>query len=265
MSNNAFLGNWNLLGPSKLSFDYKIIHRPANGAALPYDVRVFGADGSVIRWTSPNPDTATGWVHFDIPIQPSSFEVLTGTYTGALQNVTSLKIRVRIFTNSSLDIIMGLDNINLRKRQDVFPTTVNTVDGLVFSGSLSSLTASDDVRLEWLPDDVTLVTRVQMLATSPVAVPSEFRFLVESLSTRPGLARSIRLKNMISQVFDQMDGRVAPVVEDTCEIVLAGSAPNYIGPSQEMQAEITWAPVNDEDPSQDGWITGIDVAKWQIL
>lgn len=108
-----FLGDWSsLIDNGTLSFDYRLLAVPASGNPLPYEVGVSGPGGTLV-WTSPNPGVTTDWVHYSIDIAEPSWSVTSGTFQGALENVTQMRIRVRVFDNTEPGIRMGLDNIVL--------------------------------------------------------------------------------------------------------------------------------------------------------
>jgi hypothetical protein len=42
------------------------------------------------------------------------------------------------------------------------------------------------------------------------------------------------------------------------------SASQFVGSSGQMKLRVTWAPINDEDPTQDGWLHYVDVVRWFV-
>lgn len=262
MSNNSFLGNWTpLVGIGVLRFDYRIIQRPANGAALPYQVDVYGPGTTKMSWTSANPDTTTSWTRFTIPIEASAWTVSSGAFSEIVANVTSLRIRVRLFTDTTVDTIIGLNNVILRGREENYPTSVTVLSGELFTGNLANLVSSDDIRMTFLPDSQTLRTKVQFDSVSSVFTPTRMGFVAETNATRVGLVRAIQLKNFMTNTYVQVDGRIAPPIDSLFEIEMNTGA-NYVGPNGELSARIEWIPLNDEDPASDGWINGVDMLKW---
>lgn len=110
----SFLGDWQgITGRGILSFDYKIAVRPSDGEARDYEVVLLGADGGVLRWNRPSPDRVTDWTHFEIPIVSSSFTEVVGTYAGVMNHVMSLRIRIRMFTNTLPEEDNRIDNVIL--------------------------------------------------------------------------------------------------------------------------------------------------------
>lgn len=109
-----FLGDWSSLsGTGALSFDYRIAARPTDGNARPYEVVVWGADGSVLRWAQDTPNTVTDWTHFVIPIRSENWITVVGDFESAIVNVRSLRIRIRMFDNTLPQQDNRIDNVIL--------------------------------------------------------------------------------------------------------------------------------------------------------
>ncbi|HMS56919.1 MAG TPA: PEP-CTERM sorting domain-containing protein [Fimbriimonadaceae bacterium] len=110
----AFTGNWTTLnGTGRLSFDYKVANRPANGDPLPYEVRLTSGFGDILVWRAQSPGTTTDWVHFDVPIVESAWEPVVGSWSQAMSNVRFLDIRIRMFTNTDASQVNKIDNVVL--------------------------------------------------------------------------------------------------------------------------------------------------------
>lgn len=251
-------------GNGLLSFFYKIINRPANGAALPLEVRLYGTAGSIARWTAPNPDAVTDWMHFRIPIEASHWTLLQGTWAQVLADVWSVRIRVRIFTNNSLDTCVGLDSAILRQRQVHFASSATYVAGEFFDGDLSNLEESDDRALRFFNDPVTMVSEVELGSTGAYTDPYQFWFDYEPKAERPGLSQSLSFYNFQTSQWNFIEGRTASTSDLNCEVRL-GAAPQFVSGSGEVKARVRWEPINDEDPAQDGWLVGLDTSYWRVL
>ena len=135
--------------------------------------------------------------------------------------------------------------------------------GSTFSGNLSSISAIDDQRYRFFDDDVTLVGEVVVTGTSPLATPSSVKFVLVCSAGRSGLAVSIDLFNYTTNGFVNFAGAES-FASDT-KFELSTSSASYVkATTREMKARATWAPVNDEDPSQDGWLQLINMANWSV-
>lgn len=157
----------------------------------------------------------------------------------------------------------GSEAFQLRGTRDA-PTFFTISSGSLLSGNLASLYDSDDDWLSIFPDEVTLRTQVEVGGNSRLQVPSSLAFSFEGSVERSGLSQLLQLRNYSTGTFDTVDGRVATVADGTVEILVNSGAPNYVGPNGSVLARITWQPINDEDPSQDGWLHKIDVVQWTV-
>jgi hypothetical protein len=146
----------------------------------------------------------------------------------------------------------------------VLPQSYAVTQGSELSGNLPSLMSSDDDCLAVFPDEFTLQAQVIIDGVSPIASPTRLRFTLESSVGRFGLGQVIRLRNFVSNNWTAVDGRVASTSDFTVSATLTATAPNHVRGDGLMRAEITWGPINDEDPSQDGWIHCIDLATWRV-
>jgi len=236
-----------------------------NGGPLPYEVNIYGPSGSKMKWTAPNAGVVTDWVHFSIPISPENWTIVNGTWSQILSGVSSVNIRIRVFSNISVEQSNDIDNAYLRRRQDVLPFTYAVTEGEEGFGGLSSLFASDDDRLGVFNDSLSLGTTVTFSGLSPFAPVNQLRFLLESHTERGGMVQTLRLKNRNTLAWVPVDGRVATSEDSSVMVELNSNANAYVGSSGEMEAQVSVTPVNDESPSQDGWLTAIDVAKWQVM
>lgn len=138
------------------------------------------------------------------------------------------------------------------------------VQGEELGGGLSSLRASDDVRLDILNNDVTLQGEITFFGSTQVAVPAIYTVRAETVATRPGLSQAISVHNYMTNAWVAVDGRVAPAVDTPVEITLTSNLNNYVSVDGDIAAQIVWSPINDEDPSQDGWLLSVDQFYWTI-
>ncbi|MFN8220115.1 MAG: hypothetical protein U0S12_08310 [Fimbriimonadales bacterium] len=129
---------------------------------------------------------------------------------------------------------------------------------------MADLYASDDHRLCFFADDLTLVAEVNINGRSWKQAPNSLTFTLESQVARAGLSQTLRLRNYAQGTYVVADGRVASGTDVTVSVSFTSTAQEYVGPGGAMRARITWAPINDEAPSQDGWLHCIDTAKWTI-
>ncbi|HMS55856.1 MAG TPA: Ig-like domain-containing protein [Fimbriimonadaceae bacterium] len=137
--------------------------------------------------------------------------------------------------------------------------------GEEFTGGLSTLLASDDDRLSIFNDPVTLAAAAEFYATSPINCPLELRFRMEHSASRPGLAYFMQLFNYDTNAWDVNVGDSETLTDTSLEVILTngGALAHVNGVTGETRARIEWAPINDEDPAQDGWLHNVDLVRWR--
>jgi hypothetical protein len=145
-----------------------------------------------------------------------------------------------------------------------YPTTMNVIEGTLFTGGVESLTESLDDAAQIFNDEASLRAVVELAGPAPAATFSKLWFLTESSVERRGVSLGVELFDFTANNYVNVGGQVADT-ED--RLFLAGVATNALrfkGPGGQVMARLTWGPINDEDPSQDGWLHNIDVARWEI-
>lgn len=131
------------------------------------------------------------------------------------------------------------------------PASWSVTEGYDSQGDLASLFDSDDNRLTFFNNEVTLGTRVEITSEPTFNVGShDIRVECEHSAARNGLLVRLYLKNNASGLFDLFYGNTAPTT-DTSTMIQA-SDPKYIGNGRVVLA-VAWAPINDEAPAFDGW------------
>lgn len=134
VSDLRFGGDWTpYVNQTKLWFDYKINAVPNDGFANDYEVQVHNPDGDFMIWKTPSPGTVTDWTRLSVDIRPENFIVLAGSFESIITNVESVRIRVRMFRQTSLpqqDI--GIDNVTLEYTPVPEPGTIAAL-GLGFA------------------------------------------------------------------------------------------------------------------------------------
>lgn len=134
-------------------------------------------------------------------------------------------------------------------------------------GDLTSLAKSDDNRLGLFNDSESLGAMVLVQGQSPV--PSNFAstlcLVVETSAARAGLAENISMFNYQTGTWGFHLGGVG-ATDDDPQILRTQDqhARDHIGPNGQVQARISWAPINDEAPAQDGWLLSVDQASWFV-
>ncbi|HMS54731.1 MAG TPA: hypothetical protein PKA27_04970 [Fimbriimonadaceae bacterium] len=156
----------------------------------------------------------------------------------------------------------GYDNVAIG--QPVNVDTLTVLQGEAFEGGASDLALSDNVRFSMFNDATNLQAEVEMSGTTSVSTPSGMRFEVEASVGRPGLAQEIYVYNFTSNAYQFMSGTTASSTDISAgRLYVSGS--QFINSGGLLKSKVRWSPINDEDPSQDGWLHSLDVARWNVF
>lgn len=146
----------------------------------------------------------------------------------------------------------------------ISPSSYTVTMGEEFNGGLSALTASDDVKVEVFNDPTNLMAQIEYNATTTATNVTSLTFNAETSAARPGLALAIQLFNYSTTNWTNVSGRTEPESDAVSTVNLTTTAANYVGANGELAARTTWSPINDEDPSQDGWLHFVDQVTWNV-
>ena len=145
------------------------------------------------------------------------------------------------------------------------PNNYQIVKGEEFDGGLSTLLESDDVRLTLFNDATDLSAQVIFFGTSSNFVPTSMTFKAEMSVARPGLQHQIHQFNFNTNQYDAVVGAVSSSTDTVYEVTLTTTALAHVNSDTgAVRARVTWSPINDEDPSQDGWLHAVDQVSWTV-
>lgn len=152
----------------------------------------------------------------------------------------------------------------LPNTHNVNASAVATTEGEEFGGDLDSLSASDDNSYCAFNDAVSLASKI--LVTTNTDLPSiiAFTFNFELRVERPGVQYAVYFKNYTTNTMQFQAGATAPTTDVSGSVTVSTDAMRYMSGMGEMQAEFRFSPINDEDPSQDGWLHCVDVANYSV-
>ncbi len=147
--------------------------------------------------------------------------------------------------------------------QTLEPDRYEITEGEEITGDLGSLLSSDDNRLLMVNDPSTLAVTLELasLPTS-VASPHDLVVRVEQFAERGGLSLQASFKNRTTGNFDFISGIVCPTTDST--MVLSTLNQAYLLADGTVLARLRWQPINDEDPSQDGWGHLVDFVSFRV-
>lgn len=151
---------------------------------------------------------------------------------------------------------------NVSATEVIVPTTVTLDEGEEFTGDATSLALSDDNRYQIFNDPFTLRGIFTPEGTTTILSPSKVQTDFEFSAERLGLAYSIELYNYSNNTFQTIGGGTMSGTDRVGQITVSGS--QFVNGSGTVKSRIQVAPINDEDPSQDGWLITADVFRWRI-
>lgn len=146
----------------------------------------------------------------------------------------------------------------------VFPATITTTVGTEFTGDINSVTAVDGDTYQAFNDEFSLQCAVEATGTTSTLNPSGLSFEIVSRAERLGLAYGVSMFNYDTNSFTFVGGSTATASDSTFTANLTTTAGAHVGPSGELRSEVSWAPINDEDPAQDGWVHHLNLVKWTV-
>lgn len=160
-----------------------------------------------------------------------------------------------------------LDDLFIAKYQRVNfnlnPRTAIVTDGEWFKGDLTSLEDSDDVTYQFFESPETLLGRLVLESPAPITSPASFRIQFEYRVSRPGLTASLELYTNVGAHYVSVMGESASQSDQIRELTLSSNLGQYVVDGM-LRARLTFMPINDEDPAQDGWLHHIDRFAWLI-
>lgn len=151
----------------------------------------------------------------------------------------------------------------LRARMDVRRiATISSISidqGELFSGDLNSVLASDDDSYS-LFSDATSLTASAIIETT---VPTGATFLSmvgETSVARNGIAETLQFRNWNTNGWITASGRTSTSTDTEWQGGRLATTNPIVRSDGLVNVRIRWQPINDEDPSQDGWLHTIDAA-----
>lgn len=141
------------------------------------------------------------------------------------------------------------------------PTGITAATGDYFEGDLSSVLSSDDSRYSLFNDIDSLGASAMIDGSLPLGATT-LSMLLETSVGRLGLAEQVKFRNWGNGQWITVSGRVATPVDTEWTTTKLTNATQFQRLDGMVQALISWQPINDEDPAQDGWLHGIDLIYW---
>lgn len=135
----------------------------------------------------------------------------------------------------------------------------------VFYGDLFSVgdnpfeIQGDGAKLEVLCDGTTFITGIDLVGTHPLKEALAQHVQVAMSVARPGLSVAFQKFDRILNDWIQVAGGIAPTIDAFFDVFYGDANLREFGRATTLR--MITAPINDEDPSQDGWLTSVDLAR----
>lgn len=157
------------------------------------------------------------------------------------------------------------DDSTLTVSSPMTTTGYTVTEGFEAGGDLNSLLSSDDNRLCIFNDDVTLVGQIEITGHTANVTPTSLTFTLEYQVFRNGLSVAVDLYRFSTNTWVPFAGGIAAIQNDqTLVSTVNNNVGNFTNANGDLKSRVTWAPINDEDPSQDGWLQCVDYAHWSM-
>ena len=115
---STFLGNWETLGVTGLSYEANIFTTGRYAAVGNYSTIISGPGGKY-QWVGPSPNPAVSWLNLEAALLESEWTKVSGDWNALLGNVTELRIVMAYYTNYTPFEITGIDNVTLNGSSSV--------------------------------------------------------------------------------------------------------------------------------------------------
>lgn len=113
-------------------------------------------------------------------------------------------------------------------------------------------------------DELSLAATVEFYGHTTVSTVARYRLGWESHTTRPGLGETAEGFRYSSSSWVLFGGRTATPNDSVAEFSAPSGPANFVSALGDVAMRITWQPINDEDPAQDGWLQAVDTVTWLV-
>lgn len=267
--------------PEKLVIcQVEILHTPGTGMTFGIDcyqaspfarvgaMRVLNTDGTIqyVTGTTATASTTTvpsgSWNRFYV-IADFGHNRMLGFVNGVAVNTSvpftgATKVGDMDFYSTKASGGTGtgfFDNYSVWSAKDVC-FGFNIIEGELFEGDERSFLTSDNNGLAIFNDPNTLAAGIEFMGVTSQVAPNSVTWSLEASVARPGLQQELAMKNQITGVYQVVGGSVATTFDSVSSVTVNGGT--YVGVNGEIGSRVRWSPINDEDPSQDGWLHTVD-------
>lgn len=249
-----------------------VIRMRADGVVSTNQPPVLGAIGNktgainqllTFQATATDPENQTLSFYLANAPAGATMDAATGVFTWTPTSGGTFNVGVVVVDSAGgFDSELFTIEIGGSNDETINPSVITVTQGEELSGDLSSLTASDDSYYVIISSATTLQGEIIFdgdFASNP-GVSLEFK--VEANAARGGLSQAIWFWNYEIGGYENKSGIVASATDLTTTITTSNMS--YVSGTGAVKARIRWTPINDEDPSQDGWALNTDLVSWKL-
>lgn len=148
----------------------------------------------------------------------------------------------------------------------ILPTALNPIRGIVVSGNLASLTASDNVRLVHRPGIVFTTSQApvayEVVGTAPQQAATELRFWIESHASSPAVSQRVELFDYVANAYVPFPATNLTTSDMIREVLVTTNASRYIqAGTREVKARIEFRAMGPVFVYP--WESRVDLTMWR--
>lgn len=156
--------------------------------------------------------------------------------------------------------------INLHVGDTIYPDWFDVVQGSFFTGLITDVRTSNNQYIRYFNDETSLQSEIWFRHDEGFDDIFNITCTWESKMDRGGMTERFYMWNWDTTAWVQFAGRVASITDSSWTPVnlYSANADAYTSAAGRMYMRVVQSPINDEDPSQDGWLSYVDRAYWFI-
>lgn len=254
------------LGAFGKNVEYDLFLRYTDNETYPCIV-LCGA-GMTLYHNIPAP-TLNQWNHIVVPLRGSADWRVNSAWYG--RNATDSDLAAALYDLEGFYIMTewmtgpdntNVDNVLLQDFEVFRPDGLLIVEGEEYGGDIGSLFWSDDNRYQVFNDPEALRVTLELHGHMPYLELSKNFLIAENSVDRLGLAVAIRAYNFIQNKWVTVGGAVGTTADTFHVGAIVTNPLEFRDSLGNVMARVTWGPINDEAPAQDGWLHNLDLFAW---
>lgn len=139
-------------------------------------------------------------------------------------------------------------------------SAVTIIDGDLIQGSTANLYDNDGIGCDFFPDSFNLRLLIELTRVQPSVnqAPAMVTLNVSHFAERLGLAWNVKALRRSTNTFVNLAGGVLTGTDVSAIFAFHALGEDLFDATGRATFRYEAAPINDEDPSQDGWLIGLD-------